>query len=175
MNSTIIVRYKLLAERQKFDEWRERMDANSQLADGFLDKTDLPLNPKQPYHSVVLRFDNKANAQKWLCSATRKKLLQELERIAIERREILHEHDNFWFDISSKKTIKKWKQVVVSIIAVYPLTQVIPILVQLILTHLGISSTFVAGVLIGTIISICMVYFAMPLILKLFKGWLEID
>lgn len=65
MISTIIVRYRLLLENKKFEELKEKMDAEIRHADGFLDKTDLPLIPDEPYHSVILRFDSKANAEAW--------------------------------------------------------------------------------------------------------------
>lgn len=175
MISTIIVRYKLVAESHRFEEWKTKMDAQSRQANGFLDRTDLPITPNEPYHSVILRFDKKANAQKWLLSDKRKKLLEELKEIAVERREMLHDYDTFWFEVSGKKNGKKWKQVIVSLIAVYPLTQVIPILVQPLLKHFNISSTILNGLLVGFLISTCMVYFAMPLVLKLFKAWLRPD
>lgn len=172
MICVIIVRYKLSPEHGDFDEWKEKMDEASRQAIGFLDRTELPLIPYEPYHSVILRFDNKANAENWLHSAKRKTLLQEVETMAEERQEMLRD-GNFWFGVSPEKTSTKWKQVVVSFVAVYPLTQVIPVLVQLVLKELGIASFLLVGILIGVIISICMVYFAMPLALKLFKTWLK--
>ncbi len=173
MISTIIVRFKLLSEHGDFDEWKEKIDQASRQAIGFLDRTELPSLPNEPYHSVILRFDNKVNAQNWLHSAKRKTLLQAVEAMAEERQEILHEDNTFWFGVPAEKTSTKWKQVIVSFVAVYPLTQVVPVFVQFVLRELGIASVLLAGILIGGIISACMVYFAMPLALKLFKEWLK--
>ncbi len=173
MICTIIVRYKLLSEHGDFDEWKEKMDQVSRQAIGFLDRTELPFIPNEPYYSVILRFDNKVNAKNWFHSTKRKMLLGEVEAMAEERQEILHEDNTFWFGVSPEETSTKWKQVIVSFVAVYPLTQVVPVFVQFVLRELGIASVLLAGILIGVIVSTCMVYFAMPLALKLFKQWLK--
>ncbi|MBD0295627.1 MAG: hypothetical protein ICV84_10600, partial [Flavisolibacter sp.] len=165
--------YKVLSENGDFDQWKEKLDHASRQAIGFLDRTELPIISNEPYHSVILRFDNKANAENWLHSAKRKTLLREVEAMAEERQEILHEDNTFWFSVSAEKTSTKWKQVIVSFVAVYPLTLVIPVLVQLGLRELGIASVLLSGILIGVIISACMVFFAMPLTLQLFKKWLK--
>lgn len=171
MISTIIIRYKLPSESVKFEEWKEQIDKASQQAVGYLDRTDLPQIAQDPFYSVILRFNNKDNAENWLHSDRRKSLLRKVETIAEERIEMLHQDDTFWFSTSPNKTSVKWKQVFVSFVAVYPLTQLIPVLVRFVFQELGISSIILYGIINGIIISACMVYFAMPLALKAFKRW----
>lgn len=173
MISTIIVRYKLLSKKKDFYLWKKKMDEVIQKYKGFLDKTELPTISNTPYHSVILRFNNQRNAERWLNSSDRKTLLRMTDEIVEEYQEILYEDDLFWFDILSKRSIKKWKQVIVSFIAVYPLTQIIPISLGTILKNTKIQYFLWGGILNGMIISFCMVYFAMPFVLKFSKKWLN--
>jgi antibiotic biosynthesis monooxygenase (ABM) superfamily enzyme len=99
--------------------------------------------------------------------------LQEMDGSDAGRQEILHANTTFWFGVSPEKNRKKWKQVAVSFLAVYPLTQVVPGLVQLVLNELEIESVLLSGMLNGMIISSCMVYLCMPLALEFFKRWLN--
>ncbi|RKE57094.1 hypothetical protein [Sphingobacterium detergens] len=172
MISTIVVRYKLLAPKGEFEEWKKKMDEVSRRANGFLDRIELPMITNEPYFFVLLRFDKIANAEKWLNSLERLTLLKEVDGIAEERQQMMHKDSDFWFAQSPKNAVVKWKQIIVSFIAVYPLTQIIPRLVHVAFTAMGIKSALFSGLLAGMLISACMVYFAMPIVLRLFRKWL---
>ena len=99
MISTVIVRYKLkYKDSQTLEEWRERIAKENSQAKGFLDKTELPSIGTENFHTVVLRFDSKINAEDWLNSDIRKELLQHSEFVQfLEKEETVYDSNAFWF------------------------------------------------------------------------------
>ena len=175
MISTIIVRYKLkYRDTQTLEEWRERIAKQNNQAKGFLDKTELPSIGTENFHTVVLRFDSKINAEDWLNSGIRKELLQSSEFIQVfEREETVYDSNAFWFAKTTKNPAVKWKQWLIVFFAVYPLTIIYPSIVNLILEKLGVEVGFFKGTMIALLVSFTMVYKVMPFLLKTFDNWIK--
>ncbi len=175
MISTLIIRYKLhISNKLEFDLWYEEMTKATRSAEGFIDRIELPSVKSDGFHSVVLRFENSKYAEKWMNSDIRKKLLAKANIIHFsDKQEIIHEDNDFWFNTDKKVKTHQWKEVIVSFVAVYPLTQIAPKIVDLIFTMIGLSSFFLRGAIIALIVSTLMVYLAMPIVLKVFKKWLS--
>jgi antibiotic biosynthesis monooxygenase (ABM) superfamily enzyme len=125
---------------------------------------------------VVVRFDSEAGAQAWLGSRTRATLLVEAMPWLIgEERYHVHSGSDFWFTpVGPGPAPKRWKQWVLSTMAVFPLTMLMPWLVHLIADPLvpGLHYLLVKGV-IATLISGVMVYSLMPTLIRLAGRWLS--
>ena len=175
MISTIIVRYKLkYKDSQSLEEWRERIAKENSQAKGFLDKTELPSIGMENFHTVVLRFDSKVNAEDWLNSDIRKELLQHSEFIQFfEKEETVYDNNAFWFAKTTKNHAVKWKQWLIVFFAVYPLTIIYPFTLNLILEKLGVEVGFFKGTMIALLISFTMVYKVMPFLLNTFNNWIK--
>ncbi len=176
MVSTLIIKYKFDGQHQIQEEhWYAKLIDATDNAEGFIDRTELLAVREDEYHTIVLRFDTAANAQKWMDSDIRKQILGEAtERNIYSRREMVHNDNQFWFALTTKK-MRKWKQVIASFLAVYPLTLVIPKLIRSILDKMDISISILNGVLSSMVISFLMVYVAIPLISKILKDWLNVQ
>lgn len=126
---------------------------------------------------VVVRFDSEAGAQSWLASETRARLLAEaMPWLVSEDRYHVHSGSDFWFSPPGPGPVpKRWKQWLLSTAAVFPLTVVMPWLVQSIADPLalGMHDVLLKGV-IATSISGVMVYWLMPALIRLAGRWLSI-
>jgi antibiotic biosynthesis monooxygenase (ABM) superfamily enzyme len=67
---------------------------------------------------------------------------------------------------------KKWKMAIIVWIAIVPLVFTIMPFFKPVLINLGLNE-FVAELLLTTAIVIIMVFVAQPLLMKLFRGWLD--
>lgn len=125
---------------------------------------------------VVVRFNSEANAQAWLRSEKRAKLLDEaLPWLLSNDRYHAHSGSDFWFTPPSPGPAqKRWEQWVVSTIAVFPLTVVVPAVIHAISAPLArdIPDILLKGV-IATSISGLMVYWLMPSLIRLAGPWLS--
>jgi len=175
MISIIIVRYKLhFKDRQTLSLWRSRIDKENARASGFLDKTELPAIGEEDFHTVVLRFNNKANAENWLNSDVRRKLFQHSAPMQFfEIEEIVQESDAFWFAKAAGAKAKKWKQWLIVFMAVYPLSIIYSAIVNSILEELDLQIGLFRGTLITLMISFTMVHMVMPNLLRSFGSWLK--
>jgi antibiotic biosynthesis monooxygenase (ABM) superfamily enzyme len=175
MISTIIVRFKFTyKDSQTLEQWRKRIEKETGQAKGFLDKTELPSIGTENFHTVVLRFDSKINAEDWLNSDARKELLQHSAFIQFfEKEETVYDSNAFWFAQTTRKQGVKWKQWVISFFAVYPLSIIYSFVVNLILEKLGVEIGFFKGTMIALLMSFSMVYKVMPFLLKTFNDWIK--
>lgn len=124
---------------------------------------------------VILRFCSRADAEAWLRSDVRAALLKEVEPWLLhEDRYRVHDNDEFWFAAPGRGTPpKRWKQWLLSTLAVFPLTAVIPPLIGALARTLSppVPSLFVLA-FTGATISAIMVYWLMPLFSRWAAGWL---
>lgn len=173
MISTVIVRYIVNnpSNPTTSTTWYKALKKANEEAEGFIDRTELPPVEGEAFHSVVLRFKNPTDAQNWLDNDARKQILEQAGIDDISQiKSAVHQNSAFWF--TPGKSPVKWKQVVLSLISVYPLTQIIPKLVNSVFTSINLESFFIEGIVISIFISVMMVYVMMPLVFKLFKRWI---
>ncbi|KQW93145.1 hypothetical protein ASC94_10715 [Massilia sp. Root418] len=125
---------------------------------------------------VILRFSSSADAEGWLQSDVRAALLKDVERWLIRAdRYQVQDNSEFWFVTPSARATppKRWKQWLLSTVAVFPLTAVIPASVATLAHNLAPTLPKVT-VLAATaaIISAIMVYWLMPLLSRFTADWL---
>jgi len=125
---------------------------------------------------VIIRFLSAADAQAWVQSRVRAAMLKEVEPWLVnEDRYRVHEDNEFWFNNRNKEALpKRWKQWLLSTLAVLPLTAVVPRSVRWLASPLapGVSDVFVL-VFSAVAISAMMVYWLMPLLSRWAARWLE--
>lgn len=172
MITTIIIQYVADVSFKPINkEWYKLLIEANKNADGFIDKTELPAISGDHNHSLVLRFKDLKSAEMWLVNPIRKKLLANAKIEKVEGiKSVIHENSEFWF--ADNKTIKKWKQVIISFISVYPLTQVLPNIINRIFNIFNIEYFLFKGILVSLCISILMVYVLMPLVIGILKNWI---
>lgn len=173
MISTVVVRYKL-NDVANFEStsWFKKLKEVTEQEEGFIDMLQLPPIEEEAQLTVVLCFKTLKAAKNWLQSEKRKKLLEEEALGDISNRLEQVIQNPFWFQLNSVKKKSRIRQVIVSFIAVYPLTVIVPKMVTALFVNLQFYSILIKGILVGLIISTLMVYLMMPLVLRVFKKWI---
>lgn len=124
---------------------------------------------------VILRFVDKAHALTWLHSPIRQNLLKLAEPwlMGADRFHV-HQEAEFWFTPpSGRKQPKRWKQWMLSAVAVFPLTVVVPKRIGELSEWVAPSLPHLAVAAVSALtISGLMVYFLMPLLIRVAGAWL---
>jgi hypothetical protein len=139
---------------------------------GFREREILEAVPGvQPETVVILTFDDETSLRAWLESDVRSKLLSRLEP-HIEGTYTTNVLGGFagWFTFDSSTEPRRWKQAVVVLLALFPISLAITYLRTLIWP----AAPLVPAVLVGNIIGIALLtWVAMPLLTRRLSRWLS--
>ncbi|CFB60781.1 antibiotic biosynthesis monooxygenase [Pandoraea apista] len=126
-------------------------------------------------YTVTLRFDSLAHAEDWFQSDARQTLLGEVTPFLAsdERRQTVTGLE-FWFHPApGQKPAKRYKQFLLTLSVIFPLTVVVPLPVHWLapslpwLTHTIFAKLVVAAIIVGL-----MTYVIMPRVTRLASRWL---
>jgi antibiotic biosynthesis monooxygenase (ABM) superfamily enzyme len=127
-------------------------------------------------YSIVIRYATVADADRWVGSADRQQLLQEIA-YALEVDECLQIRSgiDFWFTPPSPghRQAPGWKQWLITTSVIWPLTMFIPPLFKPLFASVpllgrwGISHGLIAACIVALV-----VFLIMPRYVKLLSGWL---
>jgi len=124
---------------------------------------------------IILRFVDKETAHAWLLSPVRQALLKVAEPwLAGDDRFHVHHDAEFWFTPpSGRRQPKRWKQWMLSALAVFPLTVLLPPPIRTAAAWIapGLPGLAVAAVT-ALVISGLMVYLLMPFLIRMAGRWL---
>ncbi len=125
---------------------------------------------------IILRFVDERRALNWLASPVRQNLLRIAQPwLAKPDKFNIHQDNEFWFTPSTgRPQPRRWKQWMLSVLAVFPLTVFVPKQIRG-LAHWAVPSLpdLAIASLSALTISGLMVYFFMPALVRLAGSWLE--
>lgn len=170
---TIIVRYNVLSRDDvKFKEWYAEMHRLVEQSPGFISKEFFPPANEHGHVTTILRFDSLINAGKWMHSEQRLNMLNKVsEDLLTNIEEGIHTQNVFWFNTKSSIQ-KKWKQVAVTFVAIFPLTILVPHIVAWISAPFFQNSWIIRTISVFTIVCL-MVFRIMPFMIRITRKWLE--
>ena len=127
--------------------------------------------------TCVLRYRSTDALETWLDSPERKTLIDEAAPLLADGDNTeIGAVNEFWFNPETGSSAKppRWKQAVVTLFVILPLTLLVPIVWGPILRlHPFLSNYVVATVLVTVTIVVLVVYLLMPAATRLFAPWLE--
>ena len=127
--------------------------------------------------TCVLRYRSTDDLQRWLDSPQRKTLIEEAAPMLADGDQTeIGAVNEFWFTPQTDSVAKppRWKQAVVTLCVILPLTLLVPIAWGPILAlHPLLSNYVVATFLVTVTIVVLVVYLLMPAATRLFAPWLE--
>jgi len=122
---------------------------------------------------LVLHFDSKASLKNWEKSPERKRWITLADSFSVAAPEVERVNGlEAWFGLPNRKTAPappKWKTAIVSAVAIYPVTMVMPGILSPVIE--GLPSWLSNLVNVGVMMPL-MTWGVMPLITWLFKWWL---
>lgn len=126
-------------------------------------------------YTITIRFDSLAHAQDWFASDARRQLVEEVTPLLdadekVETRTGLE----FWFHPpAGQPPAKRYKQYLLTLSVIYPLTMAVPALLQRLLGPVPVLSSYlVEHLLSSAAIVALMVYLVMPRYTRLMARWL---
>jgi hypothetical protein len=126
-------------------------------------------------YTSLLRFDTRDNLNAWLASDARQALLTRVS--ALLTKSDVHEIRtgmDFWFTPEGTTPPKPWKQFLLVLSAIYPLTLIIPaLLTPLFRVAPPLTHPLIRGLLIAAAIVFLMTFVVMPRYTRLVKRWLH--
>lgn len=125
-------------------------------------------------YTVIIRFQGVAQLKAWIESDVRRKFLQRIE-YALESgdRYVIQTGLDFWFAPPAAKPPKRYKQFLLTLSAIFPLTILVPwALAPLVGGWSGTGGLLLAKLLVAIVIVYLMVYLIMPHYTRLVARWL---
>jgi uncharacterized protein len=125
---------------------------------------------------IAVRFSNEKLAHNWLNSDERKSLLAQSESLFHEQEMLeLYNGIDFWFTQSPapNKVATRWKQWLLTTAVIWPLTMLVPALLQPLYEHFSFSLSPILrqGLVVGIVVA-SVVYIIMPRLVRLTASWL---
>ncbi len=164
-------------EQSVYEAWLDEIGPLCRQAPGHLDVQIIrPIPGLTGTYTVVMRFDSHENLANWLQSDQRRALIDKVRPILCNEDDFfIRSGLDFWFapEGAPAQVPVRWKQLLITWSAIYPLVLSLPLIVPPIIHRLGIPSVryldalFVSGVAVSV-----MIYLIMPRYTKLVQRWL---
>lgn len=135
-----------------------------------------PVFGKREYTSIV-RFDSPDNLDAWIDSDTRKSFIDRAAHM-LERGDVheIRTGIDFWFTPPHTKPPKPWKQFLLTVSAVYPLTILIPFVLSPLFERMPLTQNhYVRGLCVAIALTGSLTFFVMPRYTRLMSRWLYED
>ena len=160
-----------------YEQWLSEILGAVSSAPGYLGREVFrPVRGKRTY-TIIVRFDTEAHLQGWMTSTTRNAFIERVIHL-LEKGDV-HEVKTgieFWFTPEGIQPPKRWKQFVLTVSAVYPLTLIIPRLLAPVLEHVPASiAPGLKGILMALSLTGLLTFVVMPHYTKLVHRWLYED
>jgi antibiotic biosynthesis monooxygenase (ABM) superfamily enzyme len=173
MNECVIaVIYHKIQSNKKttFLQWQKEITSASETFDGYI-KTVLiePSLTSENEYIVIFKFKNNRCLNIWKKSSIRREFLKSASDFTVGSPVLKTYYSlEHWFK-KQNSTTSQSKMTIVSFFAIWPLVHFIPPISNQYLEFSSILNEAITTILI----TICMSYFALPLMIRLFKPWLK--
>lgn len=170
----IIVHHPRREAYDEYERWLVEIGLACRQFPGYL-STDVirPIGGHDSY-TVIIRFAGVEALRAWIESDVRRSFLQRIEH-ALEKgdRYVIQTGLDFWFAPPAVKPPRRWKQFVLTLSAIFPLTVIVPWALSPLLANLHGTGGMLLGKLVAaSVIVYLMVYLIMPHYTRLVAKWL---
>lgn len=175
--ATAVITHQVRDSRHaEYEKWLAEITPLAKASPGNLDMQLIrPVRGATDTYTILLRFDNEENLRRWIESETRLKLIETVNPILAQGDSYtIHSGLDFLFtprDASHRVPVR-WKQFLITWSAIYPLTFVLPLLVNPVLRALGVRNHLLTVTIVSATAVFMMVYVIMPRYTKLVRHWL---
>ena len=175
---TIVIQHDIRAGTQpEYEQWLKRILPIAAEAPGHRGVTVIKPPAGTNRYTVTIRFETLEHAQQWLASPVRRDLIKEAAPL-MEQQEKVDTITGleFWFTPPAgqpQKRAKPWKQFLLTLSVIYPLTLVLPWIVGPVFEAVPLLQYQLIGRLITAAIIVgLMTYVIMPRYTRLAQKWL---
>jgi len=161
-------------EEKRYEAWLNEILSAVSSFPGYLGREIFrPAQGTRTYTSIV-RFDANENLNAWVESETRKSFVSRVSDL-LEKGDVheIRTGIDFWFTPEGVKPPKPWKQFLLTLSAVYPLSLLIPRLFSPLFSVAPLTGQmYIRGLLIAATLTALLTFVIMPRYTRLVKKWL---
>lgn len=172
---TFIIQHTVrVAHRAQYEDWLRDVGREAERYPGHLGTNVIRPPDDAGQYTIIIRFDRYDHLRAWVESDTRRDYIRRVEPILEggDRIEIKSGLD-FWFTPPGVRAPKRFKQFLLTLSAIYPLTLLVPAtLIPLFEAVPLLENLFLSRLLVAAIIVWLMVYIVMPRYTRAVAGWL---
>ena len=158
----------------RYEEWLRNIVQVSSMYPGYQGVDIIRPVPGDNKYSTVVRFATFADAERWCKSTDRPRLLGQITDILeLDDNARIESGIDFWFTPGSQPQALRWKQWLVTTSVIWPLTLLVPSLLQPLFSAVpwlgvyGVRQGIVAAIVVALV-----VFVVMPRYVRLIAGWL---
>ena len=164
-------------EEKRYEAWLTEILSVVSSFTGYLGREIFrPTQGTRTYTSIV-RFDANDHLNAWVESETRKSFVSRVSDL-LEKGDVheIRTGIDFWFTPEGVKPPKPWKQFLLTLSAVYPLSLIIPRLFSPLFSVAPLlGQPYIRGLLIAAALTALLTFVIMPRYTRLVKKWLYTD
>lgn len=171
---TLVITHRVSeANRSKYEEWLKAIMPQAATFAGHLGVNVIrPAHSGEPY-TILVRFETVENLNQWNNSEERKRLIAEINPLLLQSDLTeIRPGAEFWFTPpnSAVRPPPRWKQYLLTLLVIYPSTNLVPWVWGHILPQL--KGTLGGHLLNDATVVALVVFLWMPAITRLFHRWL---
>lgn len=175
---SFIIQHDVKPDRHAdYEEWLKHIIAEAAKFHGHMGAHVARPAPGSHLYEIAVRFASRADAQKWIDSDVRRKLVEDLKPIIHSPEKLnIKSGIDYWFTAVTpgNKPPKRWKQWLTSVSVIWPLTVIIPMLLGPLFTALPFLGMPVVRQLVTAMCVVAMVvYVVMPPYARAIAKWLS--
>jgi antibiotic biosynthesis monooxygenase (ABM) superfamily enzyme len=161
-------------EEKRYEAWLAAILSAVSSSPGYLGREIFRPAPGTRTYTSIVRFDVNDHLNAWVDSAVRKSFVSQVSDL-LEKGDVheIRTGIDFWFTPEGVKPPKPWKQFLLTLSAVYPLSLLIP---RLLSPFFGVapilSQPLIRGLLIAATLTALLTFVIMPRYTRLVKRWL---
>lgn len=134
-----------------------------------------PANGSELYE-IVVRFASRGDAERWINSGTRRELIREVAPHILEPETLdIKSGIDYWFTGATRgKSPPRWKQWLVTVSAIWPLSMLLPVVLERLFGAVPALGTFGVRHLVSAMIMVgLLTYVVMPPYARAVSKWLS--
>lgn len=172
----LIITHKISAgEEERYEAWLAEIFEASSRFPGYLNRDIFRPRDGDGKYTSVVRFDSLDSLNSWAESQTRESFVSKVQDLLEQGDQVeIRSGIDFWFTPEGVKPPKLWKQFVLTVSAVYPLSLIIPFVILIPLGKLVqvLGNVFISSMLMAVILTGMLTFVIMPPYTRLMKRWL---
>ena len=174
---TLLIQHQVKAGAEsRYEAWLSEIVPAAQRFMGHLGVNIIRPTRGSGNYTIVLRFDNHEHLQGWIESEARKRFMEQIEPILVTGDQIdIKTGLEFWFtpEMVGQKHAKPFKQFLITLSVIFPLTLIVPMLWKPVFHVLPWLSHYVpSNFVVAVTIVFLVVYIIMPRYTRLAAKWL---
>lgn len=172
---TLVITHTLLpGQAERYEKWLGKIMPVAAEFPGHLGANVIRPSEGQNLWTVIIRFDTIEHLDAWTHSDTRNALVKEIEPLLAEGDKTdVRTEPAFWFTPPEPhvRKPKQWKQFLITLLVIFPSTNIVPLVTGALLP--GLKGSLLLHLINDACVVALVVWLWMPIVTRLFAGWLK--